>query len=723
MTDSTATYERCIDDACVALGAGDRAAADLALRAAIRATERNPDGQLQLAAALIKLGELRHDEGDPSEAEGFLRRALQVSERALGSDDLGLVAPLMSLGAAVIARGAPDEAEPLLTRALTISEQNLGHDHPDLAGLLNDLSRLYLKQGAHSYAEPLLLRLHAIKRSKGDDHPEVATVLASLAAVRQALGRHEAAEQLWRRVLEIRERTLAPNHFAIATALEHLAETCAARGKLDEALRLYQRSVGMREVTLGAGHASVRAARERIADLRLQGSEIGLVLDGADTRSPLPDWRSPLALPPGVRTPTATGIEVARPLTDTPRLSLDLGRVHAEPPRPSAEVARPPASDFGRSPYDFVRPSVESTRPVADRSPVIESRPAPAPRREAPAVLEVEPFPADSMNALRGVVAAASQPPMPLVMPYGDAATYDDESYTDTERSEQRRGGAFIAPLAAIFRKRPFLVVGAGAAAVTLMLVAALQGNSLSGSETSQPSATSTFAASPSSPVAPLVVDSTAARAGTANGGGDSGLGDDDLSTSSRSRPTTSSSSSSAGRPESRAPSTPTAQKTVDVPLPRISDIPGSARNAVNAQLDSVMRSLSTGAVASTSQSFTASRSLPTMEPSRSRSNAEIEASTAFQSPRLIGSIPRTRYPTSLRSNRVEGEVVVEFSVDTPGRPDMATLTVVRSAHELFTAAVREVVPTMRFVPAQAGGQKTRAGVQVPFRFSVDRQE
>jgi hypothetical protein len=98
-------------------------------------------------------------------------------------------------------------------------------------------------------------------------------VLASLATVRQALGQHESAEQLWRRVLEIREKTLAPNHFAVATAIERLADSCAARGKISEAMQLFKRAQAMRELTLGAGHASLRVLRERVADLELQSSE------------------------------------------------------------------------------------------------------------------------------------------------------------------------------------------------------------------------------------------------------------------------------------------------------------------------------------------------------------------------------------------------------------------------------------------------------------------
>jgi TonB family protein len=180
---------------------------------------------------------------------------------------------LLKQGAAKLEAGNDAEAVECLRKALEIGDRTVGPDHPDLIILLNDLTRIYLRQSAYAAAEPLLLRLLEMKRSKGEDHPEVATVLASLATVRQGLGRHESAEQLWRRVLDIRERTLAPNHFAIATALEHFGEACSARGKIREALAAFQRALTIRERTLGAEHPSLRASRERIADLQLQGSD------------------------------------------------------------------------------------------------------------------------------------------------------------------------------------------------------------------------------------------------------------------------------------------------------------------------------------------------------------------------------------------------------------------------------------------------------------------
>lgn len=256
------------------------------LRSHIHELKGLDHSSIELAPALIKLGTAKTEMGHHAEAEELFRQALDIGERSLGPEHPGLVPALTSLGSVRILRGTPEAAEPLFTRAVAISESQLGPDHPDLAILLNDLTRLYLKMAAYACAEPFLQQLLTIKLSKGEDHPEVATVLASLAAVRQRLGHHESAEQLWRRVLEIRERTLAPNHFALVTALEHLADACTARGKLQEALKMIRRAQAIREVTLGIDHSSLRVSRERVADLQLQAS--GDLLDPEDARVPVP---------------------------------------------------------------------------------------------------------------------------------------------------------------------------------------------------------------------------------------------------------------------------------------------------------------------------------------------------------------------------------------------------------------------------------------------------
>lgn len=80
---------------------------------------------------------------------------------------------------------------------------------------------------------------------------------------------------------------------------------------------------------------------------------------------------------------------------------------------------------------------------------------------------------------------------------------------------------------------------------------------------------------------------------------------------------------------------------------------------------------------------------------------------------------PAPRYPELLRSGGVDGQVLAQFVVDTTGRPDMLTFKVLKSSHDLFTAAVRNSVPTMTFFPAEVGHKKVRQLIQMPFEFGM----
>ncbi|HEY6219486.1 MAG TPA: TonB family protein [Gemmatimonadaceae bacterium] len=78
-------------------------------------------------------------------------------------------------------------------------------------------------------------------------------------------------------------------------------------------------------------------------------------------------------------------------------------------------------------------------------------------------------------------------------------------------------------------------------------------------------------------------------------------------------------------------------------------------------------------------------------------------------------------YPNQLRAANIEGQVVAKFVVDTTGRADMKTFEIVKSDHELFTSAVRNVLPNYRFFPAELGGKKVKQLVQMPFVFTLNK--
>jgi len=110
-------------------------------------------------------------------------------------------------------------------------------------------------------------------------------------------------------------------------------------------------------------------------------------------------------------------------------------------------------------------------------------------------------------------------------------------------------------------------------------------------------------------------------------------------------------------------------------------------------------------------------------EPSRSTSADVVSAHT---SPKLIGRMPDPGFPNALlRSGVREGQVVVRFLVNELGKVDAASMIVERSDDDLFTEAVRDVLPLLRFEPARTLGLESRpvaAWMSVPFRFTTKKR-
>lgn len=76
-------------------------------------------------------------------------------------------------------------------------------------------------------------------------------------------------------------------------------------------------------------------------------------------------------------------------------------------------------------------------------------------------------------------------------------------------------------------------------------------------------------------------------------------------------------------------------------------------------------------------------------------------------------------YPSRMRDAGIVGEVLAQFVVDTRGRVEPGTLTILVTTHEDFTEAVRKALPKMRFLPAENQGVLVRQLVQQPFGFAI----
>jgi periplasmic protein TonB len=80
---------------------------------------------------------------------------------------------------------------------------------------------------------------------------------------------------------------------------------------------------------------------------------------------------------------------------------------------------------------------------------------------------------------------------------------------------------------------------------------------------------------------------------------------------------------------------------------------------------------------------------------------------------------PKPAYPSTLESAGIEGEVDVQFVVDTTGRVQPGSIKIQKATNDLFKASVLSTLPKMRFNPAEVGGKKVKQLVEQPFTFST----
>ena len=84
------------------------------------------------------------------------------------------------------------------------------------------------------------------------------------------------------------------------------------------------------------------------------------------------------------------------------------------------------------------------------------------------------------------------------------------------------------------------------------------------------------------------------------------------------------------------------------------------------------------------------------------------------------GAQPAPRYPATMRTAGASGKVIAQFIVDSAGNADMSSFKVLEADHADFAESVRELVPQMRFRPAEIRGRPVHQLVQMPVVFAID---
>jgi TonB family protein len=96
-------------------------------------------------------------------------------------------------------------------------------------------------------------------------------------------------------------------------------------------------------------------------------------------------------------------------------------------------------------------------------------------------------------------------------------------------------------------------------------------------------------------------------------------------------------------------------------------------------------------------------------------STAEVD-----QPPALLSAPPLERdYPTLLRQAGIKGRVVIEAVIDTTGKAELASITVIQSVHPGFNDAAKRWMSRALFRPARKDGKVVRVLVRQAIDYSL----
>ena len=162
-------------------------------------------GATDLACAVHhNLAGLAYAEGRFAEAEVWARRGLVLRGRTDPARSTGVAADIAVLGAVLVALGRHAEADGLLRRALDVWTTRFGPEHYEVSVCLHNLAVLQQGRGEpdaalRGFQEALRIREAVL----GPAHPELAVVLNNLAGLHEEQGRSDDAAACRRRARQL----------------------------------------------------------------------------------------------------------------------------------------------------------------------------------------------------------------------------------------------------------------------------------------------------------------------------------------------------------------------------------------------------------------------------------------------------------------------------------------------------------------------------------------
>ena len=163
---------------------------------------------LTVGASLRNLAQLVYRK-NPPQGEKLFQETVDLYGRNPKPPPFDYASALLGLGEAQRSRGDLGAARQTLDHAMEVAAKGLGTKHPLYAAVLSDIG--LVDQSARQYVEAER-QFHAaitiVTETQGTNHPDLARYLQRLAKVYDEAGDYRAAEPLYRRSLEISEKSL-----------------------------------------------------------------------------------------------------------------------------------------------------------------------------------------------------------------------------------------------------------------------------------------------------------------------------------------------------------------------------------------------------------------------------------------------------------------------------------------------------------------------------------
>ncbi|MBD8524600.1 serine/threonine-protein kinase [Pseudomarimonas arenosa] len=220
-------------------------------RAAGRQREGAPNAVDARARIAYFEGELALRQGRLDEAIAPLEEAVRLRRQVFGEPSREVAEALVALGSVWRDKGQPDKAKPIYQSALEQLQQNRA-DLWSQAKVLNNLAVIASDRGEMEKAERGFQEaLEIMRQMLGDEHVIVSAAMGNLASVKGRRGDWQAAMQLQQQALDIRRKVFGEQHPATATALGNLAynqfalaDYAAAETALLAALQTHRQAAG-----------------------------------------------------------------------------------------------------------------------------------------------------------------------------------------------------------------------------------------------------------------------------------------------------------------------------------------------------------------------------------------------------------------------------------------------------------------------------------------------